>query len=138
MRTVFGRDDEAKLVAVTGTAFEERFAVGDIVVSSIERAAFTLPRGAVALEIAQVRGSALRPLPRQLHDACLHDDAARTNSGKTIGRTEHPAHARSATDPAAIEMPAARSRRSRRAARQIGGLAKLVCERAIRADPPQP
>ena len=62
LRAVFGRDDEAKLVAVVLAAIEEGIAVGPVLRRRIEPAALAIARGAVALNITEMSsGSSVLP-----------------------------------------------------------------------------
>src|SRR5713101_8275244 len=56
--TVLRRDDDAKLVAVVLAAIEEGIAVGPVLRRRIQPAALAIARGAVALDITQMSGSA--------------------------------------------------------------------------------
>src|SRR5882757_8375896 len=56
--TVLRRDDDAKLVAIVLAAIEEGIAVGPVLRRRIQPAALAIARGAVALNITQMSGSA--------------------------------------------------------------------------------
>jgi hypothetical protein len=83
---ILRRDDEAELVAVAVSAFEERLAVSAVVLGVIERAWLTIACHAVALDIAQMRQRALHALSRELDDARFDDDAAAAKGGMAIAR----------------------------------------------------
>jgi hypothetical protein len=75
IRAIFGRDDEAELVAIILAALKEGIAIGAILGRRIELATLAIARGAVALDVAQM-GSPFAILPRALDVAGFDDDAA--------------------------------------------------------------
>jgi hypothetical protein len=72
---VLGRDDEAELVAIVLAAIEEGVAIGAILRRRIELAALAVAGGAVALDIAQMRGG-LAAAAGGANRAGFDDDAA--------------------------------------------------------------
>ncbi len=94
LHTVFGRDDEAELVAVLATAVEKGAAVRHVALGRIDLALLAVPRDAVALQVAQVRvdrlGADELPAARraalrvELHDARLNRDPARAGASPTV------------------------------------------------------
>ncbi|WP_407672727.1 hypothetical protein, partial [Novosphingobium organovorum] len=69
---VLGRDDQAELVPVLAAAFKEGFGVSVFGKGRVEPARLTIARGAVAFEVAHMRGDALDLTCGKLHDARLH------------------------------------------------------------------
>ncbi|MCC8234753.1 hypothetical protein [Pinisolibacter aquiterrae] len=74
---ILGRDDEAELVAIVLATREEGITVGAILARRIELAALAIPRGAVALDVAQMRRRATA-LPCRPDEARLDHHPART------------------------------------------------------------
>src|SRR5713101_4223886 len=72
--TVLRRNDDAKLVAVVLAAIEEGIAVGPVLRRRIQPAALAIARGAVALDITQMSGSAA-VLPGSTNGARFDHDA---------------------------------------------------------------
>ena len=58
---ILGRDDEAETVAIVLATREEGITVGATLARRIELASLAIPRGAVALDVAQMRRRANRP-----------------------------------------------------------------------------
>src|SRR6516164_2277565 len=58
LRALFGRDDEAKLMAIVLAAIEKGIAVGPVLRRRIEPTTLAIARGAVALNITQMSGGA--------------------------------------------------------------------------------
>jgi hypothetical protein len=118
---VLGRDDEAELVAVAGTARLERLAVDGIAFGAVQPARLARARCPVALQIPQVRGCPGSALAGKLDDARLDDDAARTGRRVAAALGQQPADPGAAADPAAGERLVCRTKNGRAAAREIGG-----------------
>src|SRR5690606_30075698 len=114
-----GRDDEAELVAVVGAAGEKILGFDRIPLRTIKRTAFALARGAVALQVAQVRGRGVRALAGEPHDAGLDHDAAALERAHPAAASEQPPDAGRAADAAAGGLPAPPRGKSRPAARQV-------------------
>jgi hypothetical protein len=107
-------------------------------IGGIERAALAFARGAIALQVTQVRDGCFGAFAGELHEARLHDHAARPESGKAIRGSDDPTNAGTTADAAAVEAPSAGGGRSPHAACQIGCLADLLRERTILADMSKP
>src|SRR5690606_6648433 len=78
---IFGRNDEAELVAIILAAIKEGISISAIVGRRIKLAALTIVRGSVSLDVAQM-GRPFAVLPRALDVPGFDDDAA--HSGRTV------------------------------------------------------
>src|SRR5437868_10022972 len=136
--TIFRCDDEPELVAVSAATFEECLAVGTIEFGRIEPAALTFARGAVALEISQVRGCAIGALAAKSHEPRLDDHAPAAGAGMTVRSAEDPARCRPTSDAAAVKPSPPRTRAPDCSTTLIECLAELVAERSVLADPAEP
>ena len=117
---VLGRYDEAELVAIACRPLAERLAVDGIGVAAVKCAPCPIARGAVALEIAQVRGGGRCALAGELDHARLDDDAAPGRSAMATAAGKHPADASAATTSAAGEAAPGKPVSGRSAPRKIG------------------
>src|SRR5690606_10225335 len=98
---IFGRDDEAELVAVALRTLQEGLAVRAVLLGAVKLARLPLPGHAAPLDIAQMRPSPVHPFAGQLDDAGLDDDAALAEGGVTVAIGEHTPDTCAAPDAAA-------------------------------------
>lgn len=91
--SVFRRDDEAELVPILATLFQESLAVRMILLSAVKRTALAPAIGAVALKILEMRDGLIDPFAAQLHDPGFDRDAALAKTGLAIPAREQPTDA---------------------------------------------